>query len=118
MPTANPLRGEVWYVNFDPQVGAETQKCRPALVVSVNGVGKLPLRIVVPITDWKAHYDQFPWFTKLEPRPSNGLSKASGADGFQTKSVSLNRFSHKSGQVTAHELKAVVACVALCIGAP
>lgn len=117
MSTANPVRGEVWYVNFDPQVGAEARKCRPALVISVNGFGKLPLRIVVPITDWKPHYDGFPWFTKLEARSSNGLSKESGADGFQAKSVSLNRFSHKAGKVTGPELEAVVACVALCIGA-
>lgn len=118
MPRVNPLRGEVWYVHFGPQVGAEARKCRPALVISVNGVGKLPLRIVVPITDWKPHYKQFPWFKKLGPHPSNGLSKDSGADGLQAKSVSLNRFSHKSGQVKAHELEAVVASVALCIGAP
>ncbi len=117
MSTANPVRGEVWYVDFDPQVGAETRKRRPALVISVNGVGKLPLRIVVPITDWKPQYADFPWFTKIAPRSGNGLSKDSGADGFQAKSVSLSRFSHKVGNVTAHELESVVACVALCIGA-
>jgi len=117
MSTANPVRGEVWYVNFDPQVGAEARKCRPALVISVNCVGKLPLRIVVPITDWKPQYVDFPWFTKISARASNGLSKDSGADGFQAKSVSLNRFSHKVGKVTGHELDGVVASVALCIGA-
>ena len=48
-----PLRGEVWKVNFSPSVGAEIQKVRPAVVLSLDVVGRLPLRIVVPITDWK-----------------------------------------------------------------
>jgi mRNA interferase MazF len=27
-------RGEVWWVNFDPSVGGEIQKRRPAVIVS------------------------------------------------------------------------------------
>jgi mRNA interferase MazF len=50
MPT--PKRGEVWTVRFDPAVGAEIQKVRPAVVIGVDSVGRLPLKIVVPITDW------------------------------------------------------------------
>jgi mRNA-degrading endonuclease toxin of MazEF toxin-antitoxin module len=52
----NPMRGELWWVNFDPSVGSEQQKTRPAVVASVPSVGKLPLRIVVPVTDWKPQY--------------------------------------------------------------
>lgn len=44
-----PDRGEVWLVDFDPAVGAEMQKVRPALVISVDSVGRLPLRMVVPL---------------------------------------------------------------------
>lgn len=46
-----PGRGEVWLADFDPAVGAEIQKLRPALVISVNSVGRLPLRMVVSLTD-------------------------------------------------------------------
>ena len=55
-----PRRGEVWLVGFDPSVGAEMQKLRPAVVMNVAGLGRLPLVIVVPITDWKPHYLGFP----------------------------------------------------------
>lgn len=48
-----PKRGEVWLVNFDPALGSEIRKFRPALVVSVDTIGRLPLRLVVLITDWK-----------------------------------------------------------------
>ncbi len=56
----SPRRGEVWMVRFDPSVGAEIQKLRPAVVVNVPEVGRLPLRIVVPITDWKSTYAALP----------------------------------------------------------
>jgi mRNA-degrading endonuclease toxin of MazEF toxin-antitoxin module len=55
-----PKRGEVWLVQFNPSVGAEIQKVRPAVVLSVDGVGLLPLRIVVPVTDWKPALPFFP----------------------------------------------------------
>ncbi len=52
MSTAlTPNRGEVRFVDFDPSVGAEIQKVRPALVISLDSVGRLPLRLVVPLTD-------------------------------------------------------------------
>ena len=44
-------RGEIWTVRFDPSEGAEIRKVRPAVVISVDTVGLLPLRIVVPLTD-------------------------------------------------------------------
>ena len=43
--------GEVWLVNFEPQVGQEIRKTRPAIIVNHDSVGKLPLKIVVPLTD-------------------------------------------------------------------
>ncbi len=30
----HPRRGEVWWVSFDPSVGGEIQKTRPAIVIS------------------------------------------------------------------------------------
>jgi len=34
-------------------MGAEIKKTRPAIIVNDNALGKLPLKIVVPITEWK-----------------------------------------------------------------
>ena len=88
----SPQRGEVWLVCFDPTVGAEIQKTRRAVVVSVNSVGKLPLKIVVPVTGWDAKYETMPWIVRIPKTDSNRLSKESAADCYQIKSVSLKRF--------------------------
>lgn len=48
-----PKRGDVWLANFDPTVGAEIKKIRPAVVVSSDSVGKLPIKLIAPVTDWK-----------------------------------------------------------------
>jgi mRNA interferase MazF len=114
--TTNPTRGEIWSVQFDPQVGQEIGKVRPALVISSNSVGRLPLRIVVPITDWKQHYAGFPWFVHLAPTSTNGLTKESGADAFQVKSVAIARFKTRRGRVPTKILDEVAAAVALCVG--
>lgn len=113
-----PKRGEVWLVRFDPSVGAEMSKLRPAVVLSLDGLGRLPLRIVVPITDWKRQYSHFSWFVHLPTSPNNGLSKDSGADAFQTKSVSENRFVNRIGVVTDEQLDDIALAIALCVGTP
>lgn len=112
-----PRRGEIWLVDFDPAAGSEIAKRRPAVVVNDDAVGRLPLRIVVPITDWKERYGDFVWFTRLEPTPENGLVKVSGADSFQVKSISIRRFQRRVGRVTAWQIQNIVDAIALCIGA-
>jgi mRNA interferase MazF len=99
-------------------LGAEIRKIRPAVVISLDSVGRLPLRLVVPVTDWKPHYAGYPWFVELPATPANGLTKDSGADAFQTKSVSLNRFVRALGEVTVAQLDEIAAAIALCVGAP
>ena len=44
-------RGEVWWVNFDPSVGCEVKKERPAIIVSIDPFNKHSNRLqVIPIT--------------------------------------------------------------------
>jgi mRNA interferase MazF len=51
------------------------RKTRPALIVNDDALGRLPLKVIVPITDWKDHYSIVPWMVKIEPDIENGLVK-------------------------------------------
>ena len=42
-----PRRGELWWVQLDPTVGAEIKKTRPCLVISGNVVNRLRRTVVV-----------------------------------------------------------------------
>ena len=68
-------QNEIWLIDLDPTKGAEIQKKRPAIIINDDRLGKLPLKIVVPVTDWKDRYDIAPWMVKIEPTDSNGLPK-------------------------------------------
>jgi len=92
-------RGEIWLINLDPTIGAEIKKTRPAIIVNSDAVGVLPLKVVVPLTDWKERYEVAAWMVKVEPDSQNGLERASSADTFQVRSVAQERFVRKLGQV-------------------
>jgi mRNA interferase MazF len=97
-------RGDIWMVRFDPSEGDEIQKVRPAVVVTAAGAGRMNLHIVVPITGWQTSFSNYFWLVQIAADTQNGLSKLSGADAFQVKSVSINRFQKKVGVVTDEQL--------------
>jgi len=66
-------RSEVWFINLDPTVGAEIKKTRPAVIANDDAIGILPLKVIVPITEWKDRYAVGPWMVRLEPDAENGL---------------------------------------------
>ena len=92
-------QGEIWLINLDPTIGAEIKKTRPAVIINHNALGKLPLKIIVPITEWKNRYTSAPWMIKIEANNDNGLSKPSSIDRFQIRSVAQDRFLKKNGSI-------------------
>ena len=93
-------QNEIWLINLDPTIGAEIKKTRPAIIVNDNAIGLLPLKIIVPVTDWKERFAVAPWMIKIDPDKRNNLTKASSADCFQVRSVSESRFVKKIGTIS------------------
>jgi mRNA interferase MazF len=116
--TSSPLRGEIWQVNFDPTVGAEIQKTRPAVVISSDAVGRLPIKLVGPITDWKDHFTRNIWHVRIDPDSTNGLSKPSAVDALQIRGLDTQRFVHKLGDVAPSALEEILLAVCAVIEYP
>jgi len=92
-------QSDIWLINLDPTIGAEIKKTRPAIIVSDNTLGRLPLKVIVPVTDWKEKFNIAPWMVKLEPDNLNNLTKISAVDCFQVRSISEKRFVNYIGKV-------------------
>jgi len=111
------LKGEIWLINLDPTIGLEIRKTRPAVIVSENAIGILPLRVIVPITDWKERYSVAPWMVAIPPDTLNGLAKTSAADAFQVRSVSQERFVQRIGTLSDIQISQILKAIQIVIGA-
>lgn len=107
-----PKRGEVWMVNFDPTLGSEINKVRPAVVVSSDSVGKLPVKLIAPLTDWKDRYSGNLWHIRIDPGHGNGLSKSSAVDALQVRGADVLRFQRKLGRLSSREMENIAAAIA------
>ncbi len=105
------LQGDIWMVKFHPKIGSEISKLRPAVVISHNTIGRLPLKTIVPVTDWKPPYSNYPWMFQIDPSKENGLTKKSAIDCFQIKNFANERFVEKIGHLQHNTLKEIHAIV-------
>lgn len=100
-------RGEVWQVNLDPTIGAEIQKTRPCVIVNQNALGKLPLKIIIPLTSWDERFANAPWHVNIIPTQKNGLKIESSADTFQVRSISEKRLVNHLGNLSPDDLEKI-----------
>jgi len=100
-------RGEVWEVRLDPTLGSEMKKDRPCVIVSSDLMGRLPLKIVVPLTTWKSSFNSAPWHVFVKKAAENGLSKTSSADTFQVRSISESRLIRKLGFLLPEDMELI-----------
>lgn len=107
-----PSRGEIWLVSFDPTIGSEIKKTRPAVVVSSDAVGRLPIKLVAPVTDWKPFFAANLWHVRIDPTTANGLTKPSAVDTLQLRGMDRQRFVRKLGEVSPETMEEIVLAIA------
>ena len=106
----HPQRGEVWWVAFDPSVGGEIQKTRPAIIVSNNGANMALNRlIVVPLTSQIAKV-----YAGQAMVTVNGEPRKAMAD--QLTTASKERLRSKLSMISTSDMAAVERAILLHLG--
>lgn len=98
-------RGEVWWANFDPSIGGEIRKKRPAIIVSNDAANKYLNRIqVVPVTSKTEHL--YPGEAYVTVAGKKGKAMAD-----QLATVSKLRLSKRIGVLLATDKKKVAEAI-------
>ena len=110
-----PRRGDIYLVSFDPTIGAEIRKTRPALIIQ-NDIGNRhsPVTIVAAIT---SKFDEPPYPTEvvLEPH-EGGLPLRSAVLLNQIRSIDRVRLSTRLGRVSTATLERVDRALMISLG--
>jgi mRNA interferase MazF len=90
-------QGDIWLIDFNPTIGDEIKKIRPAVVLNGDFATGLDLKIVAPVTTWRNDFEKIWWLYKLKPTMQTGLKEDSSANCYQMRCVSVSRFLKKLG---------------------
>ena len=103
-------RGEIRVVDFEPIRGSESDKRRPAVIMSNDGANTTAQRLgrgvitVVPVTSNVTNV--YPFQVLLTPAAS-GLRIESKAQAEQVRSVAVERVGRRVGQLSAETVEAL-----------
>ncbi len=94
-------RGEVWWINFEPSIGGEIRKKRPAVIISNNAANQFLNRVqVIPLT---SNVDKlYPSETYITFRGKKAKAMAD-----QLTTVSKKRLINQTGAVSNAEIEGI-----------
>ena len=100
-------RGEVWWINFEPSIGGEIRKKRPAVIVSNNAANQFLNRVqVIPLT---SNVDKlYPSETYITLRGKKAKAMAD-----QLTTVSKKRLINQAGTVSNAEIEGIKRAISI-----
>ena len=106
----HPKRGEVFWVSFDPSVGGEVQKTRPAIIVSNDAANAVLNRLIVlPLSSKTDRLYPGEVLIQINSQISKAMSD-------QLTTISKIRLQKRITQITGEEMSRVEQAVLLQLG--
>jgi mRNA interferase MazF len=112
---SGPRRGSVYRVGFDPVIGHEIAKTRPAVVVSNDHMNELASTVLVmPITS--GQYVYYHWIA-INP-PEGGVTKPSSIVTEQIRALDKRRIGKRLGELSAETIAQIEGAIRDHFGLP